>query len=96
MSVVFEDRQSVCNGYAKRPEKRLVGERYSMRKAQSKLPNNERLHKCRRKSRWYHELGRYYIVDDRNTLVAWEIEDLEELHDELTNARMALPVTACC
>jgi hypothetical protein len=55
-----------------------------MRTIQRILPEHDRLRKCRPTSRWYNELGRYYVVDDRNTLVAWGIEDLEELHDELT------------
>jgi hypothetical protein len=39
------------------------------------------LRRCSSRSRWFHNLGDYYIVDERNCIVATDV-DLEQLAHE--------------
>lgn len=50
---------------------------------------NQQLHACRDDSRFFNDLGRYYITDVRlNTMIASGINDLNNLAKELEiNAR---------
>ena len=44
---------------------------------------DELLKKCREDSRWYSDLGRYYIIDIRFSAIVRKNEDLEDLAREL-------------
>lgn len=73
-------------GIAKRTKRDagFVSERRRIEHARRKLTDGEKLRVCRQDSRWRSDLGRYYIVDHHNMLVAWGIEDIDDLHHELT------------
>ena len=58
-----------------------LSERTVIQRINRKLAKeSEQLHKCRKNSRTYSNLGHYYIVDTyRNTIICSGIEDLEGL-----------------
>jgi hypothetical protein len=46
----------------------------------------ETIHRVRERSRWYSELGPYYVVDDRNRIIASKC-DLDTLERDYDLAR---------
>jgi hypothetical protein len=58
-------------------------ERRTIGRIHRQLSSSERLRVCPRNSRWYSTLGRYYVVDERNTLLVWGIEDINDLQEQM-------------
>jgi hypothetical protein len=73
-------RKQMKSVFANESGQESLLERRSVDRARRQLTSNERLRVCPRSSRWYSTLGRYYIVDERDTLVAWGIEDIDDLY----------------
>lgn len=60
-----------------------VSARAIMARIQRKLnKDGEVLKKCSQRSQWYHSLGDYYLINDRDFIIAHGI-DLEKLAEEM-------------
>jgi hypothetical protein len=65
--------------------KNVISQKAMITRLNRKLANenNTRLHVCRSNSKWFHQYGPFYIVNENNFIEAYGIDDLNKLACEV-------------